>query len=216
MIVPRLKIKKERSNSTAIADAPREDIMKHNKSAACMLGLLAITMLPAAASNVSPKILAAVLQMQKISGHLLKIYDRQCDDLVRGNWSHWQDSMSPRFFVVTPDGRRESRKSLVENTLKVAQQITFTRCFATIHSVRRRGNVITVLVTNGSDSVAKSGDRPWKQTVVGDSIDTWILQGGRLLETSSIDTSGKIMVNGVVLKEFGPKKRGGAGTGGRH
>lgn len=131
--------------------------------------------------------------------YLKQIYDAQCAALVSGDLNDWADTMAPSYVLMTADAKRLTREELLANVRKSLSGLRWTQCTASIRKIWRSGTTGDVLVTNSGRAIS-IGSNPSKEIETGaDSIDSWTIVNGKLLQTASVDLNSTLSVAGRVI-----------------
>jgi hypothetical protein len=145
-----------------------------------------------AAATPSPSANAA------LTTRMQGIYDAQCNDVVRGNFDAFSQTMSPKF-TTSIQGETVTRDDVVLRLKAFAAQVHLTSCATQIESAQQVGNVVIAVVRQTITGTAHGSS----VEIDGSKRDLWAENADGLAQTSSSVIWQSSYVNGKLARQTG-------------
>lgn len=129
-------------------------------------------------------------------------YDGQCSDLMRGDFTSFQRTLSPNF-TGEMDGHTVTRDAVVTNLRNAASTISLSKCVTTIDSVQQSEGAFITIVHQLIDGTLTSADGTDPIEIAAGKRDIWTSDGNALVLTSSRSIWSTVTVNGQIVQQSG-------------
>jgi hypothetical protein len=136
-------------------------------------------------------------------------YASQCRAIEDGSWKDFEQSLSPSYVGRNLDGPNDSQSSEAKSLRQMKQTFGISRCEVDIRSYESQdaiGSVVDVTFTLQGVAPSEIGTHIKKGDSIEfrfHSIDTWVRDGGRLLQSRAETKGVHVLVNGAVLSSRG-------------
>jgi hypothetical protein len=140
------------------------------------------------------------------SGHRLMVqvstaYANQCRLIIARDFDALNETMSPDFVNIYPDGTKIGRSQIIE-TLKRLPTI-YKSCVTHVVAVSTNGKAIEAKINQRIDGIIRRGGENMRTVSTSSDKDTWRSYNGTLIETASRILEGRTTVNRKLTQQLG-------------